>query len=358
MLSVGVDLGKRNSQVSTRNEEGVEVANVRIATTAEGIKKVFGGLTRARVLMEASTPARWVSKLVSELKHEVVIADPNYLPMYVDAKSKRKKTDKRDASLLSEALHKGNYRLAHLRSEVEQERKTLVETRGRLVATRTRHINAVRALMAQWGHAVPSCTPEHFPAKVQPFMKELSAGLKQCAQGDLKMIRHLNTQVRAMDRELEREARKNPVLKRLMTAPGVGAVTASAIASTIDDPQRFANGHELGSFLGLVPREHSSGEQRVLGRITKAGPTYLRALLVQASWAIIRSKEPESMRLRQWAEQISERRGKRVAVIALARKLSGILLAMWKNQKDFDAEWSSQKQQEMKRKVKKSKAAA
>jgi transposase len=138
--------------------------------------------------------------------------------------------------------------------------------------------------------------------------------------------------------EIEATSGADARVALLQTAPGVGLTTAAVFVATIDNPQRFADGHELGSFLGLVPGEHSSGEKRLLGSITKAGPRYLRSLLVQAAWAIWRStRRPIAEALRAWAAGIERRRGKRVAIVALARKLAGILLAMWKKKTPFMA---------------------
>lgn len=135
MLSIGIDVGKVNSQVSIRGENGEELKNVRIPTAREALTELLKEFPRARILVESCTPVRWISKVLKELGHEVLIADPNYLPMYVNQANKRKKTDKNDARLLSAALLNGNWRAAHLRSEAEQVRKSRLDTRVRLVAS-------------------------------------------------------------------------------------------------------------------------------------------------------------------------------------------------------------------------------
>lgn len=344
-LTVGMDLGKRRSQVSVRNERGDETSNVRIDTSVAGLTEYFGKLPAARVLVEAGTPVRWIQKLLVKLKHEVIVADPNFLPMYVDEKSKRKKTDKRDASLLSQALFKNNYRIAHLRSETEQIRKTLVDTRARLVADRTKHINGVRAVLSQWGQPSTGCDPTNFEKMADPLLRELPKELQFSVRLELKVLRDLNTKIRQLDRQITKDAKSSPAIKRLMTLPGVGAITATTFVATIDDPRRFGDGHELASYMGLAPSEMSSGERRVLGHITKRGPRYLRSLLVQVAWAIVRTKDPDSAHLKAWAECIAGRRGKRISVVALARKVGGILLSMWKNEQEFSPTWASRQKQ-------------
>jgi transposase len=123
----------------------------------------------------------------------------------------------------------------------------------------------------------------------------------------------------------------DPVVALLATAPSVGPLTASAVVATIDDVTRFASAHQFEAFLGLVPGERSSGEKRRVGRITKAGNSRARYLLVEAGWRILRSKSPETAALRAWALKIAARRGNRIAVVALARRLAGILYAMWRD---------------------------
>jgi transposase len=123
----------------------------------------------------------------------------------------------------------------------------------------------------------------------------------------------------------------------LMSVPSIGPVTATAVVATVDDVSRFANAHQFEAFLGLVPSEHSSGEKRRLGSITKAGNQRVRYLLVEAAWRILRSSKTESATLREWAHRIAERRGRRIAVVALARRLAGVLYAVWRDGRRFDA---------------------
>ena len=118
---------------------------------------------------------------------------------------------------------------------------------------------------------------------------------------------------------------------RLATAPGIGPVTATAFVATLDDITRFATAHQVEAYLGLVPSERSSGERQRRGRITKAGNTRLRWLLVEAAWRVLRSSRADAAPLRTWAERIALRRGKRIAAVAVARRLAGVLYAMWRD---------------------------
>lgn len=340
MRTIGIDLGKINSQLSERNERGEEIRNVRFETARAAFYVMFGDQPMARILVEASTITYWVAKLLRELGHEVVVADPNFMPMYVDKKSKRKKSDKGDSRLLSLALLNGNWRSAHERSEAEQVRKSLVDARSRQVAARTKVANGVRTTFARQGIPLPACEPEKLRDHVKQLLVELPKELHFIVKNEMRALRGLNECIASFDRQLTKQAKSDQKVKRLATMPGVGPVVAAAFVATIDDPHRFANGHELASFLGLVPSESSSGEKRVLGAITKAGPKALRSLLVQSGWCIWRSKDTDAARIKAWAQRIALRRGsKRLAAVAIARKLGGILLAMWKNEKDFDPNW-------------------
>jgi transposase len=339
MRSIGIDLGKINSQFSERDEKGAEVTNQRFRTTRECLEERFSG-EKARFLLEAGTPTRWVARVLVSLGHEVVVADPNYLPMYVDKKSKRKKTDKRDASTLSAALHQGNFRTAHLRSDVEQANKMRLDARSRLVETRTKHISAVRASFSQWGIALKMGESTRFAEMAGEKSAELPEAVQATVKVELALLAFVTKQVHALDAAIEKSIAKNPIVTRLMTAPSIGPITSAVYAATIDDPNRFSSGGQVASFLGLVPSEMSSGERRLLGRITKAGPAYLRHLLVQAAWSVWRSKRnPDAADLRAWMEKIAAKRGKNIAVVAAARKLAVMLWAMWKKGNDFDPKW-------------------
>jgi transposase len=129
----------------------------------------------------------------------------------------------------------------------------------------------------------------------------------------------------------------DPAVALLATAPSIGPITAAAIVATIDDVTRFRSAHHFEAFLGVVPGERSSGEKRRIGRITKAGNARARYLLVEAGWRMLRAKDAETEALRGWALGIAARRGKRIAVVALARRLAGILYAMWRDQRAYDA---------------------
>jgi transposase len=199
---------------------------------------------------------------------------------------------------------------------------------------RSRSISLVRALLRQDGWQLSRGTAETVPTRLEQLA--LPAALRTVLTPLTTWLKELNTLLATADADVAASAATDATAQRLMTAPGVGAVVALSFIATLDDPARFdGDPARASAFLGVVPVEDSSGERRHKGSITKAGPRELRALLVQASWVIWRSRGAASADLRRWAHALAERRGRRIAIIALARRLSRILFAMWRDGTDF-----------------------
>jgi transposase len=333
MDMIGIDLHKRESQLCILAEDGT-VSERRIVTSRERFTAVLGGRATARVLVEASTESEWVARHLETLGHEVIVADPNYAPMYA-SRSRRVKTDKRDARTLAEAAKLGAYRPAHRVSAERRHVRADLAVREALVRTRTRYVSLAKALVRRDGLRVASSASEMAAHRIAAL--ELSDTLAAELAPLFDVLDPINAQIVAADRRLATLAVEDPIVARLATAPSIGPVTASAVVATVDDITRFRSAHQFEAFLGLVPSERSSGEQRHRGRITKAGNTRVRYLLVEAGWRILRSRTANTAALRAWAAPITLRRGKRVAAVALARRLAGILFAMWRDGTSYDA---------------------
>ncbi|MCI0673164.1 MAG: IS110 family transposase, partial [Myxococcaceae bacterium] len=293
---------------------------------------VFKERQRCRILIEASTESEWVARCLEEMGHEVVVADPNFAPMYA-SRSRRVKTDKRDARTLAEACKLGAYKPAYRTSDPRRHLRAQLAVREALVRTRTRYISLMRALVRREGFHVGSGSAEAFPKRL--LAMELPEHLKAEVEPLLALMELLNTQIASLNEVLERVANQDVEVACLCTAPQVGPVTASAFVAAVDNAQRFDNAHQVESYFGLVPSEMSSGEKQRKGRITKAGNARVRWLLVQVAVSILRQRTPETFHLRAWAERIAARRGKKTAVVALARKLAGTLFAMMRDKKAF-----------------------
>lgn len=205
--------------------------------------------------------------------------------------------------------------------------------RDALVRTRTRYIGLIKALLRRDGLRLNSTASHLFAQRIAAL--DASLQLRSELQPLLDLLEPLNAQIDAADARISALERTDPVVALLTTAPGIGPITASAVVATIDDVGRFASAHQFEAYLGIVPGELSSGEKRRIGPITKAGNTRVRYLLVEAAWRILASKQDDTAALRAWAQRIVARRGKGIAAVALARRLAGILYAMWRDNRPF-----------------------
>jgi transposase len=334
MDHVGIDLGKRESQIAILTEDG-ELINRRIRTERPRLAEMFGRRPKARILLEASTESEWVARCLEDLGHEVIVADPNYAPMYA-RRTRRVKTDRRDAHALAHACRAGTYRPAHRTSTERRALRARLAVREAVVRTRAAWITRIQSLVRREGCRLRTGAPETFLTRVEELA--LPPALLTVIAPLVDLLRPLNAQIEALDEELERIVAADEVLRRLTTVPGVGPVTATAFVATVDDVTRFRGAHQVEAYVGLVPSEWSSSEIQRRGHITKAGNGRMRWLLVQAAWCILRRrKRLETVALRDWAEGIAGRRGRAIAAVALARRLAGILFAMWRDGTVYDA---------------------
>lgn len=332
---VGMDVHKEHCQVCIETELGV-VLERRYKTQAQELDRVFGASKSMKVLMEASTESEWVAQRLESLGHQVVVADPNYAAMY-GTRSRKIKTDRRDAAALLDALRSGTYRPAHRRSEPMRDIRVQLLIRDHLVGARSKSISLCRSVLRQYGVGIPGGEAETFVMRGEPLVtvEAVGQGVKEAVSRVLKEIKELDEQIEQMDQELTLKTKEQPQVQILMSTPGVGPVVGLGVMALIDQEQRFQRSKQVGSYLGLVPGEHSSGEGKKRTRITKTGDGMVRRLLVQAAHSLMRSKKPEAAGLQQWAGKIKERSGRSVAAVALARKLAGILWAMMRDGTQF-----------------------
>jgi transposase len=333
MEIIGLALHQRESQLSSNADDGT-ITDRRIATSRERYTAVFGARPPARILLETRTESEWVARHRESLGHEGIVADPNHAPM--DAtRSRRTKTDKRAARTLMDTCKTGAWRPAYRLSEARRHVRAELAVRDALVRTRTRYIALAKALVRRDGLRVPTSASAWVPTRITE--RDLSPTLTTALAPLIAAFAPLNAQIAVADARIAAFAKDDPIATRLTTAPGVGPVTASAFVATIDDITRFRTAHELEAYLGVIPSERSSWEKRQVGHITNAGNGRLRWLLVEAAWQMLRSKSAETAARRAWSLPIAQRRGQRIAVVALARRLAGILSAMWRDDVAYDA---------------------
>jgi len=331
MVYGAIDLHMRYSQVRMIDAEGQCLREARVATTPERLIAAFAAHGPMRILLGTGTESEWVAQTLEAAGHEVVVADPNFAPMYGEVR-RRVKTDSRDVTALAEANRRGWYRAAHRTSGPQRARRQVLSARRQLVQMRTGTISVIRALLRQSGYRAGAGGSEAFGDRLARLA--LPEALAATIAPLVRTLATLRTEIRALDAQLEQVAAIDPVVRRLQTVPGVGPVVAVTFRAFIDDVTRFGSAAQVSAALGLVPREDSSAERRHRGHITKTGPTELRSLLVQAAWVCWRSCRQGP--LRAWTDQLAARRGKRIAVVALARRLSRILFAIWRDDAVFD----------------------
>jgi transposase len=326
-----IDLHARYSWIRIVTAEGRQVLEQRVATTRDALRGVFEGRPALRVLVESSTESEWVAQTIEACGHEVIVASPKYALMY-GHRDPQIKTDRRDVRALAEACRLGIYRRAHRVSVEQRQRRRELRVREPLVRTRTQLINLVRAQLRQEGHRLPGGASHTVPRRYATL--PVSEAVRTALAPVLALLDTIGTQLRACDAQLTTAAAGDAVVQRLMTAPGVGPITALTYRAVVDDVTRFGDARGVAAYLGLVPSEHSSGTQQRKGGITKAGPPGLRVLLVQASWTVWRQRTGRGV-LHAWVERLGARRGRRIAVVALARRLGRILYAMWRDGRDY-----------------------
>jgi transposase len=328
-----IDLHARFSWIRIISADGEAVLEQRVTTTRESFARVFADRPRLRVLVESSTESEWVAQAVEACGHEVIVASPTYALMYGHC-DPRIKTDRRDVRGLAEACRRGIYRPAHRVSPAQRTRRRELRVREQLVRTRTQLINLVRAQLRQDGYRLPGGASHTVVRRVTRVT--LPDALHTVLAPVVALLDTIGEQLRVCEAQVKAAARQDAIVQRLMTAPGIGPITALTYRAVLDDITRFGDARRVAAYLGLVPREKSSGSRQRKGGITKAGPTGLRVLLVQASWAVWRQRAGRGA-LHAWVERVAARRGRPIAVVALARRLGRILYAMWRDERDYCA---------------------
>jgi transposase len=333
VLTVGLDLGDRYIHYCMLNEVREVIDEGRMKMTEEALGQRFAALSRMRIALEAGTHSAWVSRLLRKFGHQVIVANPRKLRAITASESKNDRNDAeklarfaaQDPKLLSPIEH---------RSEQRQLDLNLIKARATLVRARTMLINALRGLVKSAGGRLPSCSTECFQQRARPA---IPASLVEVCVPLLTQIGALKLRIDELDKHIGKLDKKYPEIKLLRTVPGVGPVVASCYVLTLDRPEAMKSNRQAGAFLGLRPRQSQSGDSDPQRRITKTGNTYLRSLLVQSAQYILGRFAPDSA-LRRWGLKLAAsggKRGKKRAIVAVARKLAVILHSMWRNKQVF-----------------------
>ena len=331
MDHVAIDLGARKSQICVRAGDGKIVDERRWETW--DLRRYLAERPTSRVVLETCAEAFRIADAAKDLGHEVRIV-PATLVRSLGVGARRTKTDQRDARALSEASCRVDLPSVHIPRAESRERKTVCGMRDALVSARTKVINTVRGWLRGQGRRLGKGSRVTFTERVRAAC---GPALPDYVERQLRVVDTLTTEIDAADEAVEERAAADETCQRLITVPGVGPLTALRFVAALDDVSRFETAHQVESYLGLVPGESSSADRQQRLSITKAGPTALRWVLVQASWALrTRCRKPEAIPLQLWAHRVEQRRGKRIATIALARKLAGVLYAIWRDGTVYD----------------------
>ncbi len=327
-IAIGVDLGDQYSQLCTVDGDGDQVATARVRTTPAALERWFREQAPARVILEAGTHSPWASRLLSELGHEVFVANPRKLRLIYENDRKDDRVDaeylarvgRLDPKLLGGITHRG---------ETAQADLALLQARAVLVRTRTQLVNHARGVVKAVGGRLPSCAAAAFHRKAAAAVPAM---LRSALAPVLAQLAQVTYQIRTYDREIARLClERYPETARLRQVPGVGPLIALAYVLVLEDPARFRRSRAVGPYLGLCPGREQSGAHDPQLHITRAGNPWLRCLLVQGAQYIL-GPRGEDCELRRHGERIAARGGKAAkkrAVIAVTRKLAVLLHQLW-----------------------------
>ncbi len=323
VTTIGLDIAKNVFQVHGVDADGAAVVRQRL--TRGRMLKFFAKLPRCLIGIEAcATSHFWARELVA-LGHDVKLMPAQYVKPYV----KRGKNDAADAEAICEAVTRPTMRFVGIKSPEQQSAMMLHRVRLILNRQRTQLSNAMRAHLAEFGIAAPigrNDIEQLLDVIADPTDERVPADARFCLEMLATQSRIVKEQILENDRRMA-SARETELGRRLMEIPGVGPLLASAIVATVPDPAIFRSGRNLAAWIGLVPRQNSSGGKERLGSITKAGHQYLRQMLIVGAMAVVRYAERNGAK-RPWLVQLLARRKTKVAAVALANKNARMIWAM------------------------------
>jgi transposase len=327
-LTIGLDLGDRSSHYCILDEVGNVILEHNLPTTPKGIHQVFSRIPRSRIALETGTHSPWVSRQLTALGHEGIIAHARNVRLIGESSRKDDQLDARtlarlariDPDLLGPVRHRSAKAQIHL---------TVIRARAALVSTRTALVNAARGLTKSYGERLKKCGTEQMNREI---CKGLSQELRDALDPLLGEIESLSERIAEYDRRIEQIAKEvHPEVALLKQVKGVGTLIALTYVLTLDDPHRFRHSRDAGCYLGLRPGRRNSGNSEPQLHISKEGDRYLRTLMVQGAHYILGPFGQDSD-LRRWGLKLAERGGKNAkkrAVIAVARKLTVLLHKLW-----------------------------
>ncbi|WP_299494583.1 IS110 family transposase [uncultured Shewanella sp.] len=331
---IGIDLAKNVFQVCGINQAGKSIFNraLRRSQLIDFLLKYPDSI----IAMEACSGSNYWGRELLSKGFEVRLIPPQHVKPFV----KGNKNDRNDAFAICEAALRLSLTFVQPRTLKQTDMILAHRIRERKVEQRTALINQIRGLLNEYGIVIAQ-GKARLKVAIPELLEEPNSGLTQLArqyfQALLEEWQQLDAAIKSLESNIKNQAKSNEQVGRLMEIKGVAEITATAVVSFAGNGAQYHNGRHFAANLGLVPREHSSGDKQKLGRITKRGNSYLRRLLVQGAWSIIRHVEQSTDQMSVWAKQLIERRGKHKAVVAVANKLARIIWSMLYKQTEYKA---------------------
>ena len=336
ITTVGIDLAKNVFQVHAVNEAGKKVFNKQLRR--DQMAEFFAQLPPCLVGMEACGSAHHWGRKLTGFGHTVRLMAPQFVKPYV----KTNKNDMADAEAICEAVTRPNMRFVPIKDVEQQSVITLHRVRQGFVKDRTACANRIRGLMAEFGLIVPQGignVAKRVPELIEDASNELTGLFRQMIDRLLQHMKALDQQVDEIEALIKTWHRQNNASRKLESIPGIGPITATALVASIGDARNFDNARQLAAWLGLVPRQHSSGGKQNLLGISKRGDAYLRTLLIHGARAVIYAKQKSADKT-GWLQQLLERKKPNVAAVALANKNARIVWALLTKDRTFQTNFS------------------
>lgn len=337
VTTVAVDLAKDVFQVAYGDGQGRVLSRQRLSSR-RAFAQQLGQWRDVTVVMESCATAHYWGRACQKRGLNVRLLPAQHVKAY----RPRNKTDAADAEALLEAHRNAQLKAVPVKSETQQLILTIHGLREGWKAARVASINALRGHLREFGQVIP-LGADKAVAQASACIEQIPVGLHNLLQQLLEEIRHLSQRMKDAEHQIVALNRQSPAATHLQQIVGIGPLTASALTSSAVDASHFRSGRELAAWLGLTPREHSSGQSRHLGKISKRGDVYVRTLLIHgarsalSSALALRHKAPEKLnRLQRWAIDLNDRIGIHKATVALANKLARICWAMWSHGDDYD----------------------
>lgn len=334
--TIGLDIAKTVFHAHGADARGQMVFSRRL--TRAKLLEFFAAQPRCIVALEACGGAHHWAREIASLGHEVKLIPPAYVKPFV----KRNKNDAVDAEAICEAAQRPSMRYAAIKTEEQQAAGMVFRTRDLLVRQRTQLINAIRGHLTEFGWVAPK-GPSHVSvlASLLEEGEEIGASLPEAARAMFLVmtgqLEHLNEQVALLDKEIAKRAREDEAARRLMTIPGIGPITATALLALAPPAEGFARGRDFAAWLGLTPRQHSTGGKERLGAISKMGERTLRRLLIIGSSAVVLQTSKRGAPRGSWLEQMLARKPRMLVTVALANKTARIIWAVLIKGEDYRA---------------------